>query len=388
MSSMKEVAKMANVSVSTVSRVINQSAQVDRETSRRVEDAIQALDYRPNLLARGLRQHGNQHGDFPRSLYAVYERYREHAESGTAYPGSPGMGKKLGFASSYGAQPFCITVEQGLLRQAQLAGFHENDLIILDNQYDAATGLKNAEIMLSKEPDIFIEHQADIKINSMIAAQFADAGIPIIAVDTPVPGSPFMGCHDWQAAMLGGEHMACLIETLWGGWDAVDHVVLLQNPVGGEMSMLRSEGFATALAQKFGERVEEKIVRANGGTGGAEQSKSAMDDILARYPTSKKFAVTSLNEESMSGVIVSLQHAGIWNPDNIIIITLGVDNLGKLQIRKGLSNAGVTFFPEKYGEYLIPAACAILQGSPVPSHMYVEHRIISRENIDTVYPLI
>src|SRR6185436_2734579 len=38
----------------TVSRVINGRAGVDAETQRRVEQAIEALDYVPNRIARGL----------------------------------------------------------------------------------------------------------------------------------------------------------------------------------------------------------------------------------------------------------------------------------------------------------------------------------------------
>jgi len=55
MSSMKEVAKLAGVSISTVSRVINNSVPVEEETRRRVEKAIKKLNYKPNLLAKGLR---------------------------------------------------------------------------------------------------------------------------------------------------------------------------------------------------------------------------------------------------------------------------------------------------------------------------------------------
>lgn len=112
-----------------------------------------------------------------------------------------------------------------------------------------------------------------------------------------------------------------------------------------------------------------------------------MEKILIAHPDTKKIAVTSLNEETMSGVIAALQNADRWNFEDILVITLGVDDLGKAQICEGLSDAGVAFFPEKYGEYLIPAACAILEGAPVPSHMYVENAIITKENIDRIYPL-
>ena len=49
-----EVARRAGVSAMTVSRVVNGRGRVDSETRQRVEAAIQALDYVPNRIARGL----------------------------------------------------------------------------------------------------------------------------------------------------------------------------------------------------------------------------------------------------------------------------------------------------------------------------------------------
>jgi LacI family transcriptional regulator len=49
-----EVAQRAGVSAMTVSRVVNGRGSVDSETRQRVEEAIQALDYVPNRIARGL----------------------------------------------------------------------------------------------------------------------------------------------------------------------------------------------------------------------------------------------------------------------------------------------------------------------------------------------
>lgn len=53
-SSIEDVARKANVSISTVSRVLNRRNLVNRETRRRVDQAIEELDYRPNVFARGL----------------------------------------------------------------------------------------------------------------------------------------------------------------------------------------------------------------------------------------------------------------------------------------------------------------------------------------------
>ena len=52
---MKDVAVLAGVSTSTVSRVINNSMPVDEETRLKVEQAIKTINFKPSLMARGLR---------------------------------------------------------------------------------------------------------------------------------------------------------------------------------------------------------------------------------------------------------------------------------------------------------------------------------------------
>ena len=52
--SIADVAARANVSISTVSRVLNRRELVNEDTRRRVEAVIRKLGYRPNAFARGL----------------------------------------------------------------------------------------------------------------------------------------------------------------------------------------------------------------------------------------------------------------------------------------------------------------------------------------------
>jgi LacI family transcriptional regulator len=54
-STMKDVAEYAHVSISTVSHVINKTRHVDKETQNKVLEAIEKLNYAPNIFARGLR---------------------------------------------------------------------------------------------------------------------------------------------------------------------------------------------------------------------------------------------------------------------------------------------------------------------------------------------
>ena len=53
--SIKDVAKMAGVSIATVSRVLNDIDVVNEDTKEKVLNAIKELGYRPNIIARSLK---------------------------------------------------------------------------------------------------------------------------------------------------------------------------------------------------------------------------------------------------------------------------------------------------------------------------------------------
>jgi DNA-binding LacI/PurR family transcriptional regulator len=51
---LKDVAQLAGVSTKTVSRVVNHQGEISSETRARVQEAIDQLGYRPNIIARSL----------------------------------------------------------------------------------------------------------------------------------------------------------------------------------------------------------------------------------------------------------------------------------------------------------------------------------------------
>ena len=49
-----DIARMANVSIATVSRVMNHSGKVSEKTRKKVEKIMEEIDYTPNAFAQGL----------------------------------------------------------------------------------------------------------------------------------------------------------------------------------------------------------------------------------------------------------------------------------------------------------------------------------------------
>lgn len=54
MTTIKDVARLAGVSVATVSRVMNKNGYVGKETEKKVLESMQVLNYQPNKIARAL----------------------------------------------------------------------------------------------------------------------------------------------------------------------------------------------------------------------------------------------------------------------------------------------------------------------------------------------
>ena len=55
MSNMKDIAKKAQVSVATVSKVLNGTGNISEETTRKILEIAEELNYHPNLYARNLK---------------------------------------------------------------------------------------------------------------------------------------------------------------------------------------------------------------------------------------------------------------------------------------------------------------------------------------------
>ena len=318
--------------------------------------------------------------------YDYYELLRASAIKNEAYPDAPAAGQTLAFTNIMGGIPFCEAVWKNVQDQWVLAGGDPASLYYADNQYDATIGLKNADIMLAKNPNVLINFQFDSKVNSIISIKFGQAGIPIIAVDVPTPGAPFMGVNNFKVAYLAGEEAIKYVETM-GGIDKIDNIILMQMPAAGEVLMLRSEGFYQAFVDKYGaEVIDPKTVRADGGAGEAEQANKSMTDVLATIPDAQNCVLTSINAQTMSGILSAIQTAGRWDPEKWVVITQGADETANQQIVDGLVKASIAYFPERYGEYLVPASIALMKGEVVPPFMYVENVVISMDNMKDYYP--
>lgn len=108
MSTIKEVAKLAGVSVASVSRYVNNTTTVSAETAERISDAIKALNYHPNSIGRSLRTTKSNY------ILALVPSIENNFLS-RVIKGIQNVGNKLGYSIIIGLTQSDKAIEQSYL---------------------------------------------------------------------------------------------------------------------------------------------------------------------------------------------------------------------------------------------------------------------------------
>jgi DNA-binding LacI/PurR family transcriptional regulator len=271
----KDVADYAQVSVTTVSHVINRTRRVDLKTEQRVWRAINELGYRPNLLARGLRR-------------------RETRTIGLIVPDN---------SNPYFAE---------LARAVEDAGFARGYSVILCNS-DMSESKEAAyiELLISKCVDgvilISAAHRRE-KFN-----EFIQAGIPLITVARELNDLPVdqVLMDNQQGGYLVGKHLTALGHRRIG---------CIAGPRDETPSADRIVGLRRALHEAGVDLPSEQIIRGDFTYEGGHQ---AMANLLRREP--KLTAVFAANDRMAIGAMNYLWQTGVRVPEDISVI--GFDDI-------------------------------------------------------------
>lgn len=109
-----DIARLSGVSIGTVDRVIHERGRVSPEAKKKVEEAIQELDYQPNIMARSLRM---------REIADVQIFLPEATSDEFWQLSRNGIESEIGNWSHYGIN--IQTLEFGLKEDLGLEGLHQ-----------------------------------------------------------------------------------------------------------------------------------------------------------------------------------------------------------------------------------------------------------------------
>lgn len=271
-----DVAREANVSMATVSRVVNGNPNVKPTTRKKVMSTIEQLGYRPNAVARGLAS-------------------KKTTTVGVVIPD---------ISSSFFSE-----LARGI---EDIANMYNYNIILCSSDQNIEKELQSTNTLLEKQVDGLLFMGGEITEEHMRI--FTTASVPIVLASTKdreetlpsVNIDHFQAAYDATSWLIEGGHrrIAMVTGSLTNSWGRKE----------------RYEGYKRAL-EDADFQVEDEYVRS--GDKRYESGLSAAEYFLSlsEPPT----AVFTVSDETGVGIIHGVQDAGKRVPDDVEVI--GYDNI-------------------------------------------------------------
>ena len=285
---------------------------------------------------------------------------------------------RIGYAAQGQDSSFAREVHNGLLRAAERA---QVELIVVDNRYQPKIALKNAELLIREGVDLVIEFQTDEAVAPAIASTYHQAGIPMIAIDIPHPGATYFGANNYEAGLLAGRHLARWAKRHWSG---SAEILLLEIARAGSLPAARCRGVVAGIREVMHDASSWPVVSIDADG----QFKTALERVRKHLRETKaaRILVGAANDPSALGAARAFQESG--RSDACAIVGQNAEPDARAELREPRTPliASVGYFPERYGDGLIHLALEILGRRPVAPAMFVKHQLVTRENVDHLYP--
>jgi len=286
----------------------------------------------------------------------------------------------IGFAAQTTDSEFSRDVSQSVHRVADREHIR---LIAVDNRYSPKTALRNADLLIKEGVSLVLEFQTYEHVAPIISSKFLEARIPVIAIEIPHPGATYFGADNYQAGLIGGRALGHWAKKNWDG--QVEELLLLELPIAGPLPQLRITGTIAGLNETL-PGIEARSVVHLDGKGELEHSLDVVRRHL-RLTTPKRTLVAAVNDPSALGALRAFEEAGRGH----LCAVMGQNAIrdARNELRRPATRliGSVGYFPERYGEELIPLAIALLEKKPAPSAVFVKHQLITPKNVALIYPV-
>ena len=284
---------------------------------------------------------------------------------------------RIGYISLGDSVPFVKLVSDGIREAAEDAG---QELIFCDSEIDAAKALACAQNLNVQGVDGVINFQVFQDSSPEICAAYGD--VPTIAVDIVQPPCQiaFMGADNREAGRMAGAAMGAHAETEWD----CDYTayVSLESTASGQANTDRMGGFRDGF-QEFCEITDDKENILDGADR-TDPALEQMTNLLGALP-GDRIVVVAINEDGILGAIAAANTLG--RQTDLWYAGQGADPSAWGDIACNPNYvATVAYYPERYGQLLLPNMIAALQGEEIPEEIFTEHEVITRDNIRDIYP--
>ncbi|MCR9193304.1 MAG: substrate-binding domain-containing protein [Hyphomonas sp.] len=294
-------------------------------------------------------------------------------------PPNDGVTLTIGFANLSRDIVFTQLVERSILENGERAGI---EVIVADNQLDGPTALSVAQGFAQREVDAVIEFQLDVNFGPAIMDAFNEIEAPVVAIDIPMPGAMFFGVNNPQSGFIAGTYLASAAMERFGEEIVRENGVFVVGELtqSGAVLGMRSHGQRAGVEAVL-DLPKDRVVTLDT-TASIEQAFSQMNSVLARIPADAPIMVTANNDQSVIGMLRAISAAG--RGDMAIGVGMGSDEIETMMATPNMVGS-VAFFPERYGNWVVPLSLAQLAGQDLPEALLINHVVVNKTNVCEYY---
>lgn len=276
MANIKDVAQHAEVSVTTVSHVVNGTRFVSEIARQRVEEAVRQLGYVPSAVARSLKHNTT---------------------------------RTFGMVIPNNSNPYFAEIIRGVEDRCFAAGYN---VILCNSNDDPERQAAYLRVLAEKRVDglVLVASGSD----SVVQASLGDIKTPLVLLDREVTGMAICDLVEVNHTVGGEIATRHLLEL------GHPRVACISGPPGLSPSSQRRAGWKQALEQGRVERKESDLAR---GDFTARGGYLAMQVLLRRKP--RPAAVFVCNDLMAFGALNAAREAGIRVPEQLSIV--GFDDI-------------------------------------------------------------
>lgn len=207
-----------------------------------------------------------------------------------------------------------------------------------------------------------------------------DAGVTVIAVDTPVAPmdatDAYFGTDNFEAGRLVGEYAAARVAEL----GLEPRIAMLNLAPGISSGEERRDGFL----EGFGIAEDDAaLVASEDSEGDFELGRSAMETVLGEHPDVT--VVYAVNEQAALGALDAIEDSDVDVDDLVLVTVDGSCAALRDGVRPGLIDATAMQFPENMAREGVQALVDTARGAEPPSgYLDTGVQLISGDPVDGI----
>ena len=288
---------------------------------------------------------------------------------------------KIGYGDGLSGIPFTDSVTDSINEVAEQMGV---EVVYCDNAYDQEKTVECANLLVTQEVDAVVFANWIAGTEDLVAGIFTEAGLPCVAYDGPHPGCAAFGPDNFIAGKEAGKFLGQY--ALDQGWDPAEtELVLIWSP-DVPVHKARADGATEGVREVF-DVPDENI---------HDVPTETFEDVFANVttwttgnPDAKHVLCFGHSDQPGVDCALALEQAGLIG--NAAAASLGASDEALVDLRtrsddESIFKATISFFPERYGQYLIPALVDMLEGKPVPDEIIPAVSPVTRDNVNDLYP--